>query len=158
MRRYRIILFLTALIAIGLVGFALYLQHVKGMMPCPLCIIQRYAFVGVGLICLVAAFLPTTAARAGALLGAVVALAGAGVAVRHLWILAHPGVSCGIDPLETSLNKIPTAEWMPYLFQADGLCSDRLDPVLGLQIPQWSLIWLVALAIALLWTAWRARA
>src|SRR5690349_18002911 len=124
MKRYRPILILTALAAFGLIGFALYLQHVKQMLPCPLCIIQRYAFIGVGLICLVAAFLPAAAARAGAALGALAALAGAGVAGPHLWIIAHPGTSCGIDPLETSLNKIPTATLLPSLFKADRLCSD----------------------------------
>jgi disulfide bond formation protein DsbB len=158
MKTSKLVLIAVALVALGLVGFALYLQHIKQMQPCPLCIIQRYAFIGVALICIVAAFLPATAARIGAGLGTLAALAGAGVAGHHVWILAHPGTSCGIDPLETALNKYPTAELMPYLFKADGLCSDALDPVLGLQIPHWSLLWFAVLAVILLWVAFKRRA
>ena len=36
-------------------GFGLYLQHAKKLEPCPLCILQRYAFVLTGLIALIAA-------------------------------------------------------------------------------------------------------
>ena len=38
----------------GLMGYALYAQHVLGLEPCPLCIFQRYAFVVTGAIALVA--------------------------------------------------------------------------------------------------------
>ncbi|PAM64989.1 disulfide bond formation protein B, partial [Stenotrophomonas maltophilia] len=68
MRTSRPVLFTVAVIAFGLVGFALYLQHVKEMLPCPLCVLQRYAFVAVGLICLVFALLPRGATKSGALL------------------------------------------------------------------------------------------
>ena len=44
-RRERRLLVLLAVISLGLVGGALYLQFVKGEDPCPLCIIQRYFFV-----------------------------------------------------------------------------------------------------------------
>jgi len=66
----------------------------------------------------------------------------------HLWVQAHPGTSCGIDPLETSLNTIPTATLFPTLFKADGLCANPY-PFLGLSIPQWSLIWFAIIAIVL---------
>jgi disulfide bond formation protein DsbB len=137
----------------ALLGVALYLQHMRNMLPCPLCIIQRYAFVAVGIICLVFAMLPRGAVKPGALLGALASLAGAGVAGWHLWVKAHPDVSCGIDPLETSLNRIPAAELMPFLFKADGLCTTEYDPILGLSIPQWSLFWFAVFTIVLIW-AW----
>jgi disulfide bond formation protein DsbB len=68
---------------------------------------------------------------------------------KHLYVLANPGFSCGIDPMETILNKIPTAEYLPWLFQADGLCQDARDTLLGLSIPQWSAAWFVLLTVAL---------
>jgi disulfide bond formation protein DsbB len=145
----------VGLISLALLGYALYLQHALGMQPCPLCVIQRYAFVAIALICFVAATLPPAATRAGAGLGVLAALSGAGVAGWHLWVKAHPTVSCGIDPLETSLNRIPTAELMPFLFKADGLCATEYAPILGLSIPQWSLIWFVIFALTLLWVVLR---
>jgi len=141
--------------SIALLGAALYLQFVKQMAPCPLCIMQRYAFVAVALICLIAACMSQRAAKIGAGLGMLAALIGAGIAGWHLWIKAHPGVSCGIDPLETSLNKIFTAKLMPFLFEAEGLCTAEYPPILGASIPQWSLAWFIVFAGVLGWCALR---
>ena len=43
-----------ALIAFGALGFALVLQYAFEMEPCPMCIFQRVAMVGVGVVMLVA--------------------------------------------------------------------------------------------------------
>lgn len=149
MRNPKPILLLVALACAALIGAALYLQIVERMAPCPWCIIQRYAFVAVGLICLVFALLPSGTVAVGAGFGALTALAGAGAAGWHLWVKAHPGTSCGIDPIETSLNTIPTANWLPLLFKADGLCTTPYDPILGLSIPQWSLAWFLLFVLVL---------
>ncbi|MEN3364017.1 MAG: protein dithiol:quinone oxidoreductase [Burkholderiales bacterium] len=155
MKTSKPVLLAVALISLALLGFALYLQHGRDMLPCPLCILQRYAFAAVAVICLIFVLMPRGATRLGANLGALAALTGAGIAGWHLWVKANPSVSCGIDPLETSLNKIPTAELMPYVFRADGLCSAEYAPILGLSIPQWSLIWFVVFAILLIWASLR---
>jgi disulfide bond formation protein DsbB len=145
----RPILLAVALVSLMLLGVALYLQHAMGMLPCPLCVIQRYAFAALAIICLFAAGRSPRGQRIGTGLGLLTALAGLGTAAYHLWIKAHPDVSCGIDPLETSLNTIPTARLLPFLFQADGLCSTEYAPILGLSIPQWSFIWFAIFAIAM---------
>jgi disulfide bond formation protein DsbB len=149
MKLTKSLLLFVALICIALLGAALYLQYVEHMQPCPLCIIQRYAFAAIAVICIVFAFLPAAALRFGAALATLVAIAGAGAASWHLWVMAHPGTSCGIDPLETTLNNIPTAKLLPFLFTADGLCATPYPPVLGLSIPQWSLIWFLLLLLNL---------
>ena len=142
-------LFLSAaLFCIALLGVALYLQIVEEMLPCPLCIIQRYLFAAIALICLVFAFLPAKSAKTGAGLSLLIALGGVGTAVWHLWVQAHPGTACGIDPLETTLNTIPTAKLFPTLFMADGLCATPY-PFLGMSIPQWSLVAFTLLALVL---------
>lgn len=150
MKTSKPLLLAVALICVALLGFALYLQFVEHMLPCPLCIIQRYLFAALALICLICVLLPGPGGtRAGAGLGTLTALGGAGVAGWHVWIQAHPALSCGIDPLETSLNTIPTARLLPFLFKADGLCSAGYAPILGLSIPQWSLAWFALFALAL---------
>lgn len=154
----KLILLAVGVAAFALLGAGLYLQHVENMQPCPLCVLQRYAFAAVGLASLIAAFLPRTAGRIGAGIGALAALAGLGVAGRHLWIIANPATSCGIDPLETALNTIPSARLMPFLFKADGLCTADYPPIFGLSIPLWAFLWFAGFAIVLIWTAWRARA
>jgi disulfide bond formation protein DsbB len=151
------LLLFIALACMAMLGVGLYLQLVLEMQPCPLCILQRYAFAAVALLCLITLFLPTTMLRAGAALSGLASLTGAGIAIRHLWIKAHPTISCGIDPLETSLNKIFTARWFPALFQADGLCTTEYDPIFGLSIPQWALVWFTIFAIALIFVAMRSK-
>lgn len=142
-------LLLIAATSIALVGAALYLQHAQGMLPCPLCVIQRYLFLAIALFSLVGALGGKVKLGAGlALLGAI---GGLGVVGKHLYVLAHPGFSCGIDPMETSLNKIPTATLMPWIFRADGLCESATDTLLGLSVPQWSAVWFVILTVTLAW-------
>jgi disulfide bond formation protein DsbB len=126
----RNILLAIAAISIALVGAALYLQHAKDMLPCPLCVIQRYLFLGIGDLQPDRRFRRQDQGRRRA--GAAGALGGLGVVGKHLYVLANPGFSCGIDPMETVLNKIPTATMLPWLFRADGLCEAAQDTVLGL--------------------------
>lgn len=149
MKINQFILLLIALAGMSLLGVGAYLQFNLDMAPCPLCILQRYAFAVTGLICLITFFTAKKSTRLGSTFAMIASLSGAIIAARHLWIKAHPTVSCGIDPLETSLNKIFTAKFLPFLFQADGLCTTEYDPILGLSIPQWSLIWFVIFLLAL---------
>ena len=142
-------LLLIVAVSIALVGAALYLQHVKDMLPCPLCVIQRYLFLGIAIFSLVGAFAGKIKSLAA--LALLCALGGLGVVGKHLYVLAHPGFSCGIDPMETVLNKIPTATLLPWLFRADGLCEAAQDTVLGLNVPQWSAVWFAILTLALVW-------
>jgi len=144
----RNLLLAIAAVSLALVGAALYLQHAKDMLPCPLCVIQRYLFLGIAIFSLIGAF--ANKIKAGAGFALLCALGGLGVVGKHLYVLAHPGFSCGIDPMETVLNKIPTATLMPWLFRADGLCEAAQDTVFGLNVPQWSAVWFVILTLALI--------
>jgi protein dithiol:quinone oxidoreductase len=149
MLKSRTLLLAIAIACIGLLSFGLYMQNVLDMQPCPLCVLQRYAFAAIAIFCLVGAAANTP--RAAAALALLSTLAGGGVAGYHLWVQAHPAVSCGIDPLETSLNTILPARLMPFLFKADGFCTTPYPPLLGLSTPQWAMVWFVAFALTLLW-------
>ncbi len=78
---------LTALVAALLLAFGMYLQHVVGLEPCPMCIVQRYAFV---LVALLAAFAATRSSpRAWLGLGILILLIsgfGAFVAARQSYL------------------------------------------------------------------------
>ncbi|MGI4842892.1 MAG: disulfide bond formation protein B [Janthinobacterium lividum] len=151
----RQILFAISSICFALIGVALYLQHVHDMLPCPLCVIQRYMFLGIGVASLVAAI--SGKVRAGTVLAMLAALGGLVTVGKHLYVIANPGFSCGIDPMETFLNKIPTAEYLPWLFRADGLCEGATDGILGLAIPQWSAVWFVVLTVLLAFVLLRKK-
>ena len=151
----RQILFAISSICFALIGVALYLQHAHDMLPCPLCVIQRYMFLGVGVASLVAAI--SGKVREGTILALLAALGGLYTVGKHLYVIANPGFSCGIDPMETFLNKIPTAEYLPWLFRADGLCEGATDGIMGLAIPQWSAIWFVVLTVLLAFVLLRKK-
>lgn len=154
MKPSKLLLPSVAVICIAALGIALYLQIVEEMLPCPLCIVQRYFLVAILLLCILFSYLPGLS-KIGAGLSLLAALGGAATAGWHIWVQAHPGVSCGIDPLEVSLNTIPTARIFPLLFKADGLCA-TLYPFLGLSIPQWSLICFASIAILLVRRTFRS--
>ena len=150
-------LFLSFL-SLGLVAFAVVLQQVGyqgvSFLPCPLCVLQRVGYLGIALSCLFAAGIPQWRKLFHGL--AILAAGyGAAVAGHHVWLLSHPSESCGIDPLETWINQFQLANSFPWLFKADGLCSAKLPAILGLQVPEWSLLWFGVLLLVLLVTCFR---
>jgi len=142
-------------ISLGLVAFAVILQQVGyqgvSFLPCPLCVLQRVGYIGIAVACLMAASFDPLRKLFHAL---AILAAGYGTAVagHHVWLLSHPGASCGIDPLELWINQFQVAQGLPWLFKADGLCSAQLPAILGLQVPEWSLVWFSALLIVLVVT------
>jgi disulfide bond formation protein DsbB len=155
MKNAKTVLLVVAIAAFGVLGAGLYAQFVERMLPCPWCVIQRYIFAAIGIIALITAFAPARFTRIGAGLGMLTAMGGIGAASWLMWVQAHPTVSCGIDPLETSLNTIFTARVLPFLFKADGLCTTEYPPILGLSVPQWALVWFAIFMVSLGWTAFK---
>ena len=149
------LLFLLSYLCFGLVAVALYLQHVERLAPCPLCILQRYAFAGAGVFFLLSGLFGGALARSGLWVSALLAGAGAAVAARHVYVVYHPSVSCGIDVVEDFVNSLPPAQWLPQVFFADGACGAKLPPIFGLGIPEWSLLWLSVLVVISLLLSWR---
>ena len=141
-----------------LVMFAVVLQQVGyqgvSFMPCPLCILQRVGYLGIAFSCLLAACI-TPFRKLFHSLAILATGYGAAVAGHHVWLLSHPSESCGIDPLETWINQFQLANNLPWLFKADGLCSAKLPAILGLQVPEWSLLWFTVLLLILLITFFR---
>ena len=146
---------LLSLLSLGLVVFAVLLQQLGyqgvSFLPCPLCVLQRIGYLGVAISCLLAAGVaPLRKLFHG--LAILAAGWGAAVAGHHVWLLYHPSESCGIDPLETWINQFQIVQNLPWLFKADGLCSAKLPAILGLQVPEWSLVWFTILLVILLAT------
>jgi disulfide bond formation protein DsbB len=155
---------LAAVVCFLLLGFALYSQHVLGYKPCPLCIFQRIAVIGLGIAFIVAAVVPARARIGGmavSLLIGLVALAGAVVAGQHLNLQTRPpstGIgSCGA-PLAQMWKVNPANEFLAKVFRGTGDCSEVDWTFLALPMPGWVLIWMLGLGIAGVLVNWRARA
>jgi protein dithiol:quinone oxidoreductase len=152
---------LIFLICVGLLGYALYLQHWQGLDPCPWCVVQRLGFMLVGLVALLGAI--HGPARRGtaiyATLGFIAAAAGAAAGAYHVWLQSDPvrAAKCVGSPVELVLDRLQIGKLAPALLQYDGPCTLKPWSFLGLSIPEWSLAWFVILAIALLAIAASAR-
>ncbi len=78
--------------------------------------------------------------RLAQILTLITAASGIAAAVRQLWLLAHPFLSCGFDALQPILDELPPAKNLPFVFKVAGLCEAPAAPVLGLSLPAWSLL------------------
>ena len=154
---------LFALIGLGcvaLLAFGLYLQHVVGLEPCPMCIVQRYCMV---LVAMVAGLAATRSSRGAHLTasGLLVLLCGFGafVAARQSWLQWYPPevLSCGRD-LYGMIENFPLQRVVPMIFKGSGDCSAVDWTFLGGSIANWSFLCFcgIALTAALLaLAAWR---
>jgi disulfide bond formation protein DsbB len=146
---YRFSFAVGFLVCAALMGFALYAEYVWEMTPCPLCIFQRVGFIVMGVFFLLGALhAPRGGLRwvyaAGVWLGAVFGIVVAG---RHLWIQSLPAdqiPSCG-PPLDYMFSAFPFAKVLRMVFTGSGECA-TVEPVLGLPMPAWTLLWFVLLA------------
>ncbi|MGE8329144.1 disulfide bond formation protein B [Pseudomonas urmiensis] len=148
LNRERRFLVLLGVICLALIGGALYMQIVLGEAPCPLCILQRYALLLIAVFAFIAAAMPgkrsLTLFEGLVMLSAIGGIVAAG---RHVYILAKPAVSCGIDTLQPIVDDLPLAKVWPLAFQVEGFCSTPYPPILGLSLAQWALVAFILTAI-----------
>jgi disulfide bond formation protein DsbB len=123
----------------------------KGIEPCPMCILQRYAFLAAGLIALVGALHGPrrTGLRIYSTLVALTALAGGGVAARQTWLIHNPPAIADCGPgLEYMVDEFPLGEALPMIFRGSGDCASVTWTWLGLSIPEWALVAFTGIVIA----------
>lgn len=153
--------FIVALCCAGLLGYGLYVQHVKFIEPCPLCVLQRLAFIWIGAVALVGAL--HNPGRAGrwvyGLLVVLGSAAGIIVAGRHVWLQSLPPdqvPECGMG-LNYMLETMPFSEVLAQVFYGSGECAQIDWTFAGLSMPWWTLFWYIGLGMVTLGVLARAR-
>ncbi|MCC5947245.1 MAG: disulfide bond formation protein B [Nitriliruptoraceae bacterium] len=146
-----------AIAAAGLLGAAFFLEHQMGLVPCPLCMMQRIWVGVVGIVALIAAASGAgyRVAAAGVTLAALI---GSGFSLRQLWLQSLPPdqvPACGPD-LYYMMEVFPLSDVLRAMTVGTGDCAE-VHPVLGLSIPAWVLMAFVAFIVAAL-LAWRGTA
>ena len=149
------------LCCVGMMGFALYAQHVLLLDPCPLCVLQRVAVIGLGVVFLLAALHdPAGWGRwVYALFLLLFAGFGVGVAGWHWRLQNLPQSevpSCG-PGLEYMLENFPLGETMRLVFQGSGECAEVVWRFLGLSMPAWVFICLLGMGAAGIWNNLRKQ-
>ena len=144
-----------ALISLGcvaLLAYGLYLQHVEGLEPCPMCIVQRYALIAVALIAGITAFSARkTLHMTGSALMLPASGFGAFVAARQSWLQWYPPevASCGRD-FYGMIETFPLQRAIPMIFKGGGDCTKVDWTFLGGSIANWSFLCFTAIAVVAL--------
>ena len=148
----RRVLALVSVACIAMLAFGLYLQHVVGLEPCPMCIVQRYVLTLVAIVAGVTAF----ASKKGLLItgsGLLVLLCGLGafVAARQSFLQWFPPeeASCGRD-LYGMIETFPLKRAIPMIFKGSGDCTKIDWTFLGGSIANWSFVCFVGIGLVAL--------
>jgi disulfide bond formation protein DsbB len=135
---------LLGIVCTGLVGASFYVQHVLGIEPCPLCIIQRFTYLTLAVVFLIAALVQSGGSLQRGLLwlAALLTLGGLGVAGYQTNLQLHPpaiAASCSAS-LSYMLETLSVTDVLARLLDAKGDCSDTSFKILGLTLAQASLL------------------
>jgi len=130
--------------AVGAMAFALYLEHVDGLEPCPLCVFQRVAMIATALIFFTAfAHNPkVTGQRIYAVLAIIASGIGVAIAARHSWLQHLPPdevPACG-PGLNYLLEAFPMVDVFQIVFNGSGECASISWRFLGLTLPEATLL------------------
>jgi len=151
---FRVRAALPAIACALLLGFGYYLQYVKGLDPCPLCLVQRGFYYAVIATFAVAAI----HGRGATVYGSVAALFAAGglaSAGRQVWLQHLPPErvpQCGPD-LFFMLDNFPLSKTLKTLVAGTGECAKVDWTFLGLSIAEWSALCFAGLVVYALWLA-----
>ena len=139
----------------ALMAMALWLQHVEGLEPCPLCILQRGAVMALGALMLAGAIHDpaTVGRRVYGVMITTVAGAGSAVAGRHVWLQSLPpgeAPECG-PGLDYMLGAFPLTDVIEMVLRGSGECAEVQWTFLSLSIPQWTLLLFITFTVFGLW-------
>jgi len=131
------------LLAAFCLGGAFYLQEVKGMAPCPLCMMQRYALMAMSVLFLIGALghfrkLGQYLICYSALFVSFIGMVFAG---RQAWLQYFPTPTngdCGVS-IEYLFKVLPWEEILPKLWQGGAECSHLGFQFLNLSLAEWCL-------------------
>jgi protein dithiol:quinone oxidoreductase len=147
----RIAYLLGFVICAAVMGYAFFLQYVKELEPCPMCWFQRAALFAMAIVFLIAAI--ANPSKSGAKIFAVLTLVtggtGAALAAQHLYIQSLPAdqlPSCGMG-ITYMLESLPFLEVFARALKGSTECN-KIDLILGLPIPAWTLIFFVLAVFA----------
>ncbi|GGY51031.1 disulfide bond formation protein B [Bacterioplanes sanyensis] len=144
----------------GLLGFltcaallatAYYFEYVLYMEPCPMCMVQRLAFLLIGLGCLAVFFARNHYSLRLVTLALTVAAAifGYWSADHHVWLQNLPPEEvpdCG-PSFGYLMDTLPLTELLKIMLQGNGNCAEISWSMWGLSMPEWTRIWYAGFAL-----------
>jgi disulfide bond formation protein DsbB len=133
--------FLTTII---LLGVTFYLQKYDGFVPCPLCILQRFALgiLGLGFLSGWIFYSKKSTTLIICTLSTAFALAGIFLSGRQVWLQHLPpdkNADCGVS-LQYLINALPFDQVIAKVMRGTAECSQKGWEFLHMSLAEWSLI------------------
>lgn len=153
---FRVAFLIGFLICVALLGYALYEELYQNQMPCYLCVMQRVAFVWMGLFFLIGGLhAPRAGGRRAYVVLVLVGVAfGIAMSARQLWLQSLPadqvpacGASFGTLVAMLQQGSMPWVRFVAVVLHGDGNCATVTWKFLGLSMAGWTLVWYVVLGI-----------
>jgi disulfide bond formation protein DsbB len=141
-------------LGVVLIAVGLLLQMIEGVVPCPMCIMQRLVWIAImGVSAVGVAWYGPQRVVAFHALNGLLAIGGAYVAARQSWLQWYPPefASCGRD-FYGIVDTFPLRQALPMLLRGSGDCSAVDWTFLGGSIANWSF---VMFALVVIFSAWR---
>ncbi len=123
---------------------ALLIEYLGGLVPCPLCLMQRVWMMAAGLIALLA-WTHGAQQRLYSGVTAVMSLVGAGFSLRHLYLQSlpeHEAPSCGPD-IDYMFQNFPLLDVLATMTRGTGDCA-KVTSIVDVLIPVGALLIFVA--------------
>ena len=141
----------VGVLAFAAVGAAAVAQYMFDMQPCPWCVLQRFIYIVIGVLALLAALFGGSLRRGTAWLALLAGLSGIASA---LWqqLYAASQASCDLTLAERITTALHLDRLLPQLFIAYASCADAAVNVLGIPFAVWSCAMFVLLSGLLFWT------
>lgn len=158
----RVMFVLGFFTTLALLAFAVHLQLIGGLMPCPLCQLQRFVLVIIGLLCLVAAIHNPVkkGVKRYATFIILFALIGASLAARQVWLQLHPPLeniaTCGAS-FSYLMTTLPILDALWLAMKGTGDCSKIVWHFLGISMPGWTLLAFIFYFLLAISQYWRVR-
>lgn len=147
-RTYRRLQGLLLLVTLLVLGCAFYLQYMKGLLPCPLCVMQRlFAFL-FAMVCIMGLCLSTPKrARMITVLQMIFAAAGLFFAARQLWLQSLPinELPACLPGLDILMHYFPWQDVVHALFWGTSDCGEVNWQFLGLSMPAWAALYFLGM-------------
>ncbi len=157
-RMFRNMQSLLLLATIFVLSAAFYFQYVKGLQPCPLCIMQRVCVFLISMFCLMGLTLSTL--KRGRLITSLQMLfciAGLFFVLRQLWLQSLPPeqTPACMPGLDILMRYFPWQDVLHALFWGAGDCAEVSWRWLHLSMPAWAGIYFIVILVSAAVLHWR---
>lgn len=150
----RLLNLLLFFVCASLMVFAFFLEYIKGLEPCPLCMSQRIVVITIGVLALIAAIHnpKKIGTKVYGVLVLAVAAIGAALSTRQLWLQSLPAdeiPACGpgLSYIVENMEYFPMQEVITMMLSGTGDCAEVQWVFLGLSIPGWTLVVFISIGL-----------